>query len=422
MFSFELMKTIAIFALITLVACDTINPVCHNPVTVSPANPVQFWPVDCQTYNEKEVCGIYSRCYCQPFNCSDEIKIQISDDQGDSFSLVIESEEGTEIEEIEFTQNESSGGQLLPDLDDFETSGGSGNPWVVGVAPSVTYATLDVGSSERLQALKTISTGFYRVDFDISFNGGSFLGSVNLLLLKDGAIVSTTQLVDNLDPAPAISSVFLNVTQEIDQVAIRATSSNTGSERVFTVNSLEMFLMSYSYDASFVPDDLGICDEKILLRIYNTTASPRVEEYRSDCLDIRTEHQCTNLIEYSNNRNYAGLVYTNVSPEPSFQIRVRSIFFHEELPQEDFVMELTSGIEKTSGVITAQRRFDVDRVPYYMHKKLILIFEHQSILIDGAYWTKQERYEMIENQKQTFPMKKGQVLLTMRDFVQRSVL
>lgn len=416
------MKTIAIFALITLVACDTINPVCHNSVTVSPANPVQFWPVDCQTFNEKEVCGIYHRCYCQPWQCDDEIKLQISDDQGDSFSLVIESEEGTEIDEIEFVQTESSSGQLLPDLDQFTTSGGSGNPWVTGSAPSVTYATLDLGSSERLETSKTLALGLYRVDFDVSFNGGSFLGTLNLLLLKDGVIVSTTQLIDNLDPAPAISSVFVNVTQAIDQVALRASSSNAGSERIFTVNSFDLYLMNFSYEASFIPDELGICDEKVMLRIYNTTGSPRTELYRSDCLDIRTEHTCTNLIEYSNNRNYAGLIYTETSPVPTFNIRVRSIFYEEEFPQEDFVMELTSGIEKTSSVITSQMLFRVDRIPYYLHKKLILIFEHQTVLINGAYWTKQDKYEMLDNQKETTPMKKGQVLLTMRDFVQRSVL
>jgi hypothetical protein len=115
-------------------------------------------------------------------------------------------------------------------------------------------------------------------------------------------------------------------------------------------------------------------------------------------------------------------VYTNVSPEPTFQIRVKSIFYEEEFPQEDFVMELTSGIEKTSSVITSQMLFRVDRIPYYLHKKLILVFEHQTVLINGAYWTKQDKYEMLDNQKETTSMKKGQVLLTMRDFVQRSVL
>lgn len=415
MFSFELMKTIAIFALITLVACDTINPVCHNQVTVSPANPVQFWPVDCQTYNEKEVCGIYSRCYCQPFNCSDEIKTQITDDQGDDFSIVIEDELGGEIDEIELVQEEDASGNLFPSYLDFENTG-SGTDWTIDETPAVSLN--GISSSKNMDASRTLSAGKYRLDYTISFSSSMVL---SIFFIKDGVEVESQSLIPFFGSSPITDSIDIVLSESVDGIRFRASRTAPGSGSV-NLGEFTLVLLTYTYSASFVPDDLGICDEKILLRIYNTTASPRVEEYRSDCLDIRTEHQCTNLIEYSNNRNYTGLIYTNISPEPSFQIRIRSIFFHEEFPQEDFVMELTSGIEKTSGVITAQRRFDVDRVPYYMHKKLILIFEHQSILIDGAYWTKQEKYEMIDNQKQTFPMKKGQVLLTMRDFVQRSVL
>ncbi len=45
---------------------------------ISDAQPVQFWPYDEQTSNEKVICGLIKQdCYCQQFNCDDEIRVQI---------------------------------------------------------------------------------------------------------------------------------------------------------------------------------------------------------------------------------------------------------------------------------------------------------------------------------------------------------
>lgn len=418
MFNFELMGIISIFAVVFLVACDTINPVCQNSVTISPASPVQFWPVDCQTFNEKEVCGIYHRCYCQPWQCDDEIIIPGTTTDGGDYDLQILSELGAVIDQVPFIQVEDTSANVVGELDNYENEGGSGTAWIPGDEPTVTIPS--IGSSQRLSEPVNLKAGNYEVTFTVTFQADT---TSSLRFYKSGSLVESVTLhTAGLDTSPHTETTSFTLDQDIDTVTIFASSSSIGSPRTITINSLDVIKLTYIYSASFVPSDLGICDEKIQLKVINVSASPDAEDQRSDCLDIRVEHECTNLIEYSNNRNFAGIVYTDVSPTPSFYIRVKSIFYEEEFPQEDFVMELTTGIEKTSSVVTAQRKFEVDRVPYYMHKKLILIFEHQTILIDGVYWTKQEKYEMLDNQKRTTPMKKGEVLLTMRDFVQRSVL
>lgn len=409
MFSFELMKTIAIFALITLVACDTINPVCHNPVTVSPANPVQFWPSDCQSFNKKEICGIYSRKYCQPWNCDDEIINQGYDPLGGEYEIKLIDYLGGIIAQFPFERTDLLSGELFPNLDEFVNEE-SGTSWTTGTQPSV---SINIGSSKRLSRSISLTTGLYEITSSATVPAGDL--GLFLSFYYQGAQVSSS----NISNGSNTQTVSIDGT--VDQVFFTVIDFEGGADFV-QILSVSMIKVSPVYQNSFLPEDYNICDEEFSIEIVKIEGETETVEWYSDGQSVKTSHECSNLIEYSNNRNYAGLIYTDTSPSPSFKIRVRSIFFHEEFPQEDFVMELTSGIEKTSGVITAQRRFDVDRVPYYMHKKLILIFEHQSILINGAYWTKQERYEMIENQKQTFPMKKGQVLLTMRDFVQRSVL
>lgn len=48
-------------------------------MTISNANPVQFWLPDEDTYNETEVCSIQPVFWCQPFKADDEITTQVED-------------------------------------------------------------------------------------------------------------------------------------------------------------------------------------------------------------------------------------------------------------------------------------------------------------------------------------------------------
>jgi hypothetical protein len=71
------------------------------------ALPVQFWPANCDTFNEKEVDGVFSRCFCQPFNCSDEIVLQFTDTANTTYNLVIIDSADTVLNTITFSKVQS---------------------------------------------------------------------------------------------------------------------------------------------------------------------------------------------------------------------------------------------------------------------------------------------------------------------------
>jgi hypothetical protein len=377
-------------------------------VTYSPANPVEMWPSDCETYNEKQVCGIFPKCYNQPFNCDDTIPFQITDELGDDFALVIENEDGDEIDRIDFSQYVDAGGNIFPELDEFVNES-TGTSWTLGAVPSV---TINVGQSKSLvHVIPEQAAGVYDVSYQVDKPTGDI--AFALLFLNDAEEVLGTISLQNGSNTDSVT-----ITGKFTRIHFRVLDFESGSD-TFRIYSASMILKTFSYYTSFVPSDLSICDRHIRTKIVNVTASPEVEEMKSDYLDIQEDHQCTNQIEYTNNKNVLGLLFEQVSPVPTFYLRVHSVFFHERFPTEQFSMELTSGYERLSGSIKAQRLFETDYLPYYMHRKLQLIFMMQSILIDGFYWTQEEAYQEIESSNKRWPIKMANVYLTQRDFVQR---
>jgi hypothetical protein len=51
-------------------------------LTISNANPIQFWDIDDETFNEKAVCSIYATCFCLPFQCGDAVTIILTNPSG----------------------------------------------------------------------------------------------------------------------------------------------------------------------------------------------------------------------------------------------------------------------------------------------------------------------------------------------------
>lgn len=95
------MLTMIIFVLSVLKAENLI--IFSVLMTISDANPVQFWLIDCQTYNEQEPFGIHRRCFCSPWECDDEIITQFIDDGITEYDLVVVDEDDIEIYSEPFT-------------------------------------------------------------------------------------------------------------------------------------------------------------------------------------------------------------------------------------------------------------------------------------------------------------------------------
>lgn len=391
---------------------------------ISDALPVQFWLTGCATYNEHFADGVHHKCYCAPWECDDEIKIQFKDDPSQNYSLLVLDEneailddiqiEETSIgvyelsyipsaaspeiceEKIQLKIRKEAGvqGVSLPALSTWANDGGAGNPWTTGATPSVTIGPGGV-NSEFLFVNFAFIVG---VEYTVVLNYNS--SAVTL-----GAQIEV-RICDNL-----FNTQFSN---GVD--VIGASGSLSTVPIVFTATSLTTRVA-----ARITPDSF----DAVTITLTSTTASRSIgsEEIvaKTDCLDIRQNHEDTVLLTYSNHRNFAGLVYESVSPENEFQIRIPAIFFHQRFPEEDEVMELSDSLLTLNGTLRKQRLLDTDYVPYYFHEKLKLILKHQLLTVFNRYWVKQEAYEIVEGNRQ-WPIKKAKCWLSEKDFVHRNIL
>lgn len=122
-----------------------------------------------------------------------------------------------------------------------------------------------------------------------------------------------------------------------------------------------------------------------------------VMEAYTDLLDIQPSHKHTNLLQYSNETDFAGLIYEGITPTPSFGIRITSKFFKRRNPEENESESLSDGsVVKLLGTAKKQRLLQVEPAPPYLHDKLTLILQHNTIYMDNRSWVKEEAYETEE--------------------------
>ncbi len=176
----------------------------------------------------------------------------------------------------------------------------------------------------------------------------------------------------------------------------------------------------FIYSYSFVPIDYDICTKRVKIIILSPEASPE-QVASSDCIDIQSSHPGTVGVTYSNNRNYVGLVYTDVSPDAEFFLRIPAMFYHERQQGEEEVLQLTNQIVKQNSVVKTQKELRTDSLPDYMHKKIQFVLKHNSVLIKNKYWIQESEYELQDSNRRN-PLQKAITWLTDRNSIQRNVL
>lgn len=393
----------------------------------SDALPVQFWPVNCQTHNEHQPDGVHYRCFCQPWQCDDEIIIQFQDDPGISFSLLVFEEEdqreaiefdeiSTGVYQLTFTptsddspeycdsfiqlkiqQNAGTQAVILPDLDEWLTSSDSGGSpdWTLGANPTVSIVGASAGSpitTENLYVDFSFTPGVnYTLDFIFTRVTDSGTDNPRVATLKITDSSFNTQFSESISAVDGPNPI---------QIIFTANASSQRIAFIYT-SGKDITLTAESIEGS---RQLGV--DTILAK--------------TDCLHILTEHKNTIYASYSYHRNYAGLIYSDISPAIVFKIRIPAIFFHQRFPEEDETILLTDQIVTLSGTMRKQRLLSVDYVPYYFHEKIMLILK-QNVEIFDFTWVKQEAYQMTEGDRRS-PWKKANVYLSRQDFVQRNVL
>lgn len=416
---------IAILALLFL-SCREDNE--HRQLCImqfSDAQPVQFWLIECNTFNQQVSDGVHHRCFCQPWKCDDEIKIQFTDGIG-----------GEDFGDQTFEDQTVSG-----DVD-----------WTIGAPPTVSlFNTLP--STTVSEYLYIPFSAIAGVTYNISAN---FTTSGVAIANFRAGFLNNSFAVDVSDTNPVLAtgvhtSVFsITATSNSEYLFFRASNNQNGSLDV-TLNSLSIaqdavhddFVLSirdedgdeimqlpfdsfdngntFVYNLAFVPSETSpeICDQLVQFVIIDeTTGTPLAQ---SDCQDIRTNQPNTILSTYRNHRNIFGLVYEDQSPDLDFNLRIPAIFYHQRFPEVEETMELSESLVSLNTTIRRQRLMNVDYVPYYFHEKIQLMLAHQFVSIINREWVKQEGYE-IDLGNRMSPLKMANIYLSEKEFVMRNVL
>jgi len=431
-------------------------------MTVSNALPIQFWVNGQDTFNEKDVCGMTSVCWCQPFQCTDEIRIQFTDsisidaelgiyDTNDSLITSINFDRTTVIElelyryDLVFTPQENGicneqvsfkinktdiititeehsvyDFQFATDLDGWFNTIDGINP--DSSSPPIWVHSADDGGSLVVNQSNTMSTAFsnlrkssislpaetsfIRVKWRNNYppNNAGLTLSFSIL---DASNAYVTGFPANLPAASnssiqtfAIGIISSAVWLNADSflIGVAATSIPTDNLDVIHLESVEVYTETYEYE------------------------TVRTELAKSDCISIKESHPCTTLVNYSNNSNFDGIVYADQSPNLDFNLRIPAIFFEEQNTKESEDIELSSDeIVRLYDKIEEKRELRVGFMPHYMHRKLLLSLSHDFVIIDDKDWLLRDEYKKNEGNRH-YPLRTATVLLTDKNFIKENQL
>lgn len=432
-------------------------------ITISDANPIQFWINGVETFNQKEVCSIAPICFCQKFECNDSIRIQLSDDNyAKGYKIKILNDVGstiltddffrrliyaTEISNLQFSDYNPLGqtGFLAPWANGQSGAGQVGFAWTgtntIKADASISH---EANTGVLYQGRAAFSAlgyppGAYSITITAnnqSSTAGASAPLESLLTIygsDTGAAFSFTNLGatgTNTYPAAAQTSRTLTFTTTKYWKYIGFQWSKSGSSSnyyvVLTVNSIVINsapgfdVSSAVYDYSFVPSAHGICNDQYQIEILDN-ADNSIVAY-SDCISVKTSQDCTELITYYNSNNFADLDYSDESPSIVFYLRVDAVFFEEVYPEEMESIDLSdSQSVQLRSEVKRKKTLVLGYMPFYMHRKLQLVLAHDNVTIDGESWMKLDGYQITAGDKH-YPLRKAQSLLTDKNYIQRNVL
>lgn len=397
-------------------------------MTFSDALPVQFWAGSAETYNEKTPQGVFSKCFCSPWKCTDTIRVQFTETGGQEFSLAIVNSDEEIVGTVQFTE-------------------------VANGVYSAVFSPEDEGVCDEIVSLEVTSSDFLLLA-PSAWTDGSGIGVTAFdtktattftealtstdetvsaempLVVPSGAVITInyTVAVSGTWVAGGAIPIFISFTLKDSGGNTVSTGSLTVPDKTITANG------TYQYTEILTATGTSAVLDLDLVEVVSSgtadiiiTISPGELLYsdgtaKSDCLSVKTIQDETVLITYSDNKNFAGLQYSAISPDPEFNIRIPSTFFHERFPEESEVIELSNSRSiQLNAQVKAQRKLEIGPMPYYMHRKLKLILKHQFVEIDSQDWVQSEAYELTEGNRRS-PLKQAVVWLDEKDYILRNIL
>jgi hypothetical protein len=376
---------------------------------ISSALPIQFWSVDEETFNETEVCGINNVCFCQPWQCDDTIVLQFTlagnynvgfvDPSGAFIGGYVNFAESDDVQTASFTFEEEQICDQKVQMIIFEDLG------YVLEAPSLWADGLTPFNSKTA------------TQFLASLNNNNTRSATQILIVPGGTVIKIPYSITTTNNTASTVRVTMSAGSGFSSVDIVDNTTVTGFFEFTTVVTSSVLTISANRLSSIQPDVvITIVPDQVLY------VDPGDIFYKSDCLDVRTSHDCTKLITYSNESDFAGIVYDNVTPQLQFNLRVPAMLFRAIRPQEQRVhalsndewIRLWSKMEK-------KMKLELGFMPDYMHEKIQLILMHDNIEIDSLSWKQRDPYEPVEGNKRN-PLFMANVLLTDKDFIKRNLI
>lgn len=393
----------------------------------SDAVPIQMWLTDCETYNESAPYGINPRCFCGMFECDDEVKDQFQDEQGQNFVLLIYDDEESLLDSIPYEETSpgvyflsfipsdntpgicdknikvqirkeaGSQGIELPALSDWLTGGPGDTAWTLGSSPTITLTSGN--ESEYLYVDYAFIVGVtYTIRFNYTQTG---------TLGRQGEVYITDSLF-NILYADAFPNALSIGTHDSDLFTFTAIS---GMTRINIRASTLFFTSSITINSTTATRSLGTAE--IIAK--------------SDCISIKAEQVGSVLINYSNYRNYAGIINNNGSPDLTFNIRIPAVFNEERFPETDEPMQLSNNrFISLNSQVKKQKKLETEQMPMYMHLKVMEVLKHQFVTVKAdnkeVDVVKEEPYEQVENSNKRWPMRRYTCWLTEKEYVVRNIL
>lgn len=401
-------------------------------IRLSNALPVQWWINGQPVYNEKILNepGIDRKYFFQIFNSSDPINTQFMVDEGEAANhyLRIYDEDSNLLATLPFVSvavNVYYLSFVPEDLDitndcvklkivtltfengDFENSllpwtneAPGDEDWTWGnVLFDESYATVTLAGSigtpspvsKRLR--HEYSSGVpAQVNFNYKFRytTNTAPSDVKLFAVYRKLGVETAVQEILVDPAPdvTIEGTFLTDESDFDEIEFYVGAGIGVDPDTFAT----FFIMTFQPEVN----------------VDNVLAY-------SDILHIKEAHSKSILLQYSNVVNYAGIVYAGLDETPFFAYRIKAKFFKERDPEENESVPQSDGsIAKLLGTVKNQKKLQVEPSPFYNHRKIKLILQHQSLYADNYAWVKEENYET-EDYDEHDPFYKGETFLTQKN-------
>lgn len=427
-------------------------------MNTSHALPIEFWDIDEETYNEKQVCGITPICFCQPRICSDEIQIVLPTetviDTPNDYNLLIK-ENDLLIKSIPFQRYTTSVIETNINQDtEFETdlngwfntngsgtapaSGGSTPDWAWfssfgGCAKVQTYTSfgtkplrfsgLSVPQEEFTIRVRYAIIGASSIDMPLRLiirnASNTQLYEITITPIRDAnqhyfyAVISSAAIWENAD----YMLLLTNSTGYVagDQILFTDVIIYSGTDAPYSINH-----QTSRYLLSVVPNDYDLCNKQVRLYIANDD-SPNTLIKKSDCISFKNSHPCTTLIEYSNATDFDGIENSS-SPMTIFNLLIPAIFFEEQNTKEGEDIELSNDeIIRLYDKIEEKRLLQIGFMPHYMHRKLLLALSFDFVTIDGKEWIARDEYKKNDGDRH-YPLKTASILLTDKNFIKENQL